>query len=155
MILVGHRQERLDRARQTGLTGTANSHAGNVAEAVRAQTQGEPVTAVLDSVQTEASQREYVPLLEHGRGQIVYCGFTPGTSWADMALLQQRELTAYFVSGWNRTRMEATLALLASGQMRLRPLVTHHVPYSQAPEMYRMIGEKSAPFLGITLDWTE
>lgn len=49
--------------------------------------------------QSEAAQREYMPLLQHGRGQIVYSSFTPRTTWADMALLQQQELTAHFVSG--------------------------------------------------------
>ena len=37
--------------------------------------------------------------------------------------------------------------------MRLRPLVTHLVPYTRGPEMYQMIRQKTEPFLGITLDW--
>ena len=43
---------------------------------------------------------------------------------------------------------------MAEGKMRLRPLVTHHVPFDRGDEMYRMILAKSEPFLGITLDWT-
>jgi hypothetical protein len=46
------------------------------------------------------------------------------------------------------------MALLATGRMLARTLVTHRVPYTRAPEMYRMILEKSEPFLGIELDWT-
>ena len=49
--------------------------------------------------------------------------------------------------------MEATLALMASGKMQVRPLVTHLVPYTRGPEMYRMIVEKKEPFMAITLDW--
>jgi threonine dehydrogenase-like Zn-dependent dehydrogenase len=70
-----------------------------------------------------------------------------------MALLQQRELTTHFVSGCTRDRMEATLALMAAGQMRIGPLITHLVSYARGPEMYRMILDKNEPFLGITLDW--
>ena len=155
VILVGHRPERLALAMTTGVEAIVNSHDGNVADIVRERANITSVSVVLDSVQTESSQREYVELLERGRGQIVYCGFTPGTVWADMALLQQRELTTHFVSGWNRARMEATLKLMTEGKMRLRPLITHQVSYNRAPEMYRLIREKSEPFLGITLDWTE
>jgi threonine dehydrogenase-like Zn-dependent dehydrogenase len=121
--------------------------------AVHEHTGGRPVAVVLDSVQAGAAQREYVPLLEHGRGQIVYTGFTPADTWASMALLQQHELTTHFVSGWNRERMEATLALMAEGKLRLRPLITHLVPVERGADMYRMILEKSEPFLGITFAW--
>jgi len=130
-----------------------NAREQEVVKAVHQLTGGRAVTVVLDSIQTEKAQREYVPLLEKGQGQIVYTGFTPGTVWADMALLQQRELTTHFVSGWNRGRMESTLELMAKGRMQLRPLVTHLVPYSEAPAMYRMIRGRTAGMLGITLDW--
>ena len=153
VILVGHRAERLELAAAHSADAVVNGHEREVVEAVRRATGSEHVTAVLDSVQTEEAQRQYTPLLARAEGQIVYCGFTPGTVWADMALLQQRELTAHFVSGWTRPRMEATLDLMARGQLSLEPLVTHLVPASRAPEMYRMIAAKAEPFLGITLDW--
>ena len=153
VILVGHRAERLELAEAHSADAVVNGHDQEVVETVRRATGREHVTAVLDSVQSEEAQRQYMPLLARAEGQIVYCGFTPGTVWADMALLQQRELTAHFVSGWTRPRMVATLDLMARGQLRLEPLITHLVPASRAPEMYRMIAAKAEPFLGITLDW--
>ena len=153
VILVGHRKGRLDLAAAHAADSVINAREQEVVKAVHQLTGGRAVTVVLDSIQTEKAQREYVPLLEKGQGQIVYTGFTPGTVWADMALLQQRELTTHFVSGWNRGRMESTLELMAKGRMQLRPLVTHLVPYSEAPAMYRMVQRKIAGILGITLDW--
>ncbi|MEZ4618846.1 MAG: zinc-binding dehydrogenase [Caldilineaceae bacterium] len=153
VILVGHRAERLTVAAQTGADVVINSHTQDVVAEVQRHTGAQPVTAILDSVQTENAQREYVPLLARGTGQIVYCGFTPGTVWADMALLQQRELTTHFVSGWTRQRMAATLDLMAQGNLTLQPLITHLVPAAEGPAMYRMIAEKQEQFLGITLDW--
>ena len=155
VILVGRRPERLALAATHSADVAINARAEDVVATVRAHTAGGPAAFVLDTVQTEAAQREYLPLLERGRGQIVYCGFTPSPAWADMALLQQQELTAHFVSGWARDRMEATLTLMAAGKMCLRPLVTHLVPATRGPSAYRMIQEKTAPFLGVTLDWTE
>lgn len=154
VVLVGHRDERLEAGARWSADAVVNNHDAEAAAVVRQITSQQHVAAVLDSVQQERAQVEYMPLLEHGKGQIVYCGFTPGTVWADMAQLQQQEVTAHFVSGWNRTRLDATLALLAERRLQLRPIVTHHVPFSQAPAMYAMINAKTEPFLGIVLDWS-
>ena len=155
VILIGHRAERLQRAAVHSADVVINNHDENVVEVVHQHTDGKPVTVVLDSVQKEAAQHEYTPLLERAKGQIVYCGFTSGTVWADMALLQQREFTTHFVSGWTRPRMEATLNLFAAGKMSLKPLVTHQVPYRQGPELYQMHLDKAASFLGMVMDWSD
>lgn len=153
VIVVGHRAERLSLAAEFSADAVVNSKSGNVVQEVQ-KISGQPhVRAVIDTIQSEAAQKEYVNMLEYARGQIVYSGFTPGTVWADMALLQQRELTTHFVAGWTRSRMEATLTLMAQRKLNLKPLVTHRVPFSKAPEMYKMALEKSAPFMGITFDW--
>ncbi|MCL5997415.1 MAG: zinc-binding dehydrogenase [Chloroflexi bacterium] len=153
VILVGHRAERVELAAAYSADAAFNARVDDVVSRVKALTGGKPVTAVLDTVQKVDAQRQYMALLENGRGQIVYSGFTPGTTWADMGLLQQRELTTHYVSGWNRARMEATLQLMADGKMRLRPLVTHLMPCQDAPSMYRMTVDKTEPFLGITFQW--
>lgn len=153
VAMIGHRDERLARARSVGIEVTVNRKREPAVEAVRAAIGQPTVTAVLDSIQGEEPQAEFVELLESRKGQIVYCGFTSGTVWADMAVLQQRELTAHFVCGWSRERLEATLGLMASGQMNLQALVTHDVPYVEAPAMWEMIAAKGEPFLGIALRW--
>ncbi len=155
VILVGHRPERVELARQYSAEIAVNNASENLAEVVHEHA-GEHVTFVIDTVQQEAAQREYSPLLEHGKGQIVYSGFAPTDTWASMADLQKRELTTHYVSGWNRARMDATLALMAEGQVRLLPLVTHQVDaVTRGADMYRMMLSKSEPFLGIVLDWTK
>ncbi len=154
VIVVGHRPERLALAAQHSADAAVNARDGNVVDQVRQIAGRQTVTAVLDSVQAEAAQREYTPLLEHARGQIVYCGFTPAATWADMGELQKHEFTTHYVSGWTRQRMEDTLQLMAEGRMRLHPLITHLVPAARGPEMYRMILNKSEPFMGITIDWS-
>ncbi|MBM3497932.1 MAG: zinc-binding dehydrogenase [Armatimonadetes bacterium] len=155
VILVGHRPERLELARQYSAELAVNNATESVAEVVREHAGGQ-VAFVIDTVQQEAAQQEYSPLLEHGKGQIVYSGFTPAETWASMADLQKRELTTHYVSGWTRAKMDATLALMAEGQMRLLPLATHQVDaVARGAEMYRMILEKGEPFLGIVLDWTK
>lgn len=153
VLVVGHRTERLARAAAWGAM-TVDSQRQPVADAVRAVVGG-PVTAVIDTVQTEASQGEYMDLLPHGRGQVVYSGFTPGNTWANMAVLQQRELTCHFVSGWNRERMTATLDLLASGGLNYGALMTHQQPACKAADLYHLVRDKDPSALGLTIDWSD
>jgi bacteriochlorophyllide a dehydrogenase len=155
VILVGHRPERLALAVRHSADHVVNNREQPVVETVRALTGGQPVAVVLDSIQNEAVQAEYMPLLETGKGQIVYCGFTPGKVWADMAALHRRQLTTHYIAGWDRPRLEATLGLIGQGGIRIRPLITHRVSFREGPRMYDMILKKSAPFMGIALDWTE
>ena len=154
VIVVGHRDERLQLAADHSADVVINSYHTDVVAAVRDHTGSETVPVILDSVQQEAAQVEYMPLMERSVGQIVYCGFTPGTTWADMGLLQRYEVTTHFISGWTRPRMEATLDAFATGAMALHPLVSHQVPYRQGPDLYRQHLDKSVPFLGMVLDWS-
>ena len=93
-------------------------------------------------------------LLEQGKGQIVYSGFSPKEPpWASMTQLHKKELTTHYIQGINRSRMEATLDLMAENALSLVPLVTHRVSYEHALEMYRMIDARSKPFLCIVFEW--
>jgi threonine dehydrogenase-like Zn-dependent dehydrogenase len=154
VILVGHRADRVALARAHSAHFAINSRECVPADAVR-EIIGGFAAVVIDTVQSEAAQQEYMPMLETAHGQVVYSGFTPGKTWADMGRLQQQELTAHFVAGWTRQRMESTLALMAQGKMSLKPLITHHLAAADLADAYNMIIAKSKSFLGITLDWRE
>ncbi len=152
VVLVGHRAARLDAARRAGIQ-HAVAGGDDVVARIRAIMGRDHAAIVIDTVQSVASQKEYLPLLEYAKGQIVYSGFTPGEAWASMAALQQRELTTHFIAGWTRARMEATLDLIAAGKLDLRPLTTHRVPFTRGAEMWRMIREKTEPSLGVVFEW--
>jgi 2-desacetyl-2-hydroxyethyl bacteriochlorophyllide A dehydrogenase len=153
VALVGHHAERLQLALQYSADAVVDSMRAEVVPAVREIVRKDYVAIVLDSVQSLASMAQYIDLLEKGCGEIVYNGFNPGSHWADMGVLQQRELTAHFVSGWTRERIEATLELMAAQRIRAEPLVTHVVSYTQAAEIYQSILRKDQAFLGVALDW--
>lgn len=131
-----------------------NGRESDAEQAILQLTGAEKVTAVIDTIQTEEAQQMYMSLFRTDQpGQIVYSGFTPGKAWANMGHLQQRELTCYFVSGWTRRRMEATIALMADKRLALEPLITHVVGYKQAPQAYAMLLANKEPFLGVIIDW--
>ena len=152
-IIVGHRASRLRLAEAHSADAVIDSHEEDLAAAVARITGSRQVAAVIDTVQGTKVQAQYVDLLANGSGQIVYSGFSSTETWADMADLQKRELTAHFVSGWTRPRMQATLDLMAEGKMRVRPLVTHLVSYRRAADMWQAILSKQADLLGVTFEW--
>ncbi|MCP4574627.1 MAG: Gfo/Idh/MocA family oxidoreductase [bacterium] len=55
---------------------------------------------------------------------------------------------------WTEGRnMEAALDLMASGSFRPTELVTHRIPFDDAPNVYKMIGARSEFFAGVLLDY--
>ncbi len=154
VVLIGRRPERLELAAKHSADLVVDGREQDLPAAVRAAVGAKTVAGVIDTIQNVETQGRYLPLLEHGRGQIVYSGFAPENAWADMARLQQQELTTHFVAGWNRPRMEATLALLAGGRMRLAPLITHRVPWREAVAAYEQMRDRSGPLMAVAIDWT-
>lgn len=152
-VIVGHREERIRLARNHSADFVVDGHREDVVQAVFDITLGNRVTAIIDTVQKPDVQRAYTPLLNDGAGQIVYSGFTPGQTWADMAALQQHAFTCHFVSGWNRTRMQETIRFIEAGQIRILPLVTHRESFRNGEELYQMICDNREPYLGIAIDW--
>jgi bacteriochlorophyllide a dehydrogenase len=112
VMVLGRHVERLAPLRELGVTTDATV------------TDWSPVAAI-DTVQSDQSFRAYVDELPMGSGEIVFSGHSPGgvTSWADMEHMQKRELTAHFVSGWTRARLERTLELMRSGDLPVDRLV--------------------------------
>jgi len=57
-------------------------------------------------------------------------------------------------SPWTRSRNgELFIKLLAAGDIDLAPLVTHRVPYREAPAAYQMLASDRASALGVVLNW--
>ncbi len=56
---------------------------------------------------------------------------------------------------WTEGRnLEAVVDLLASGALRVRPLISHRFPIERAPEAYELIlGKRKEPFLGVVLKY--
>jgi len=118
VLVIGHRRWRLDALAELGIP-VLDSHT----DADRIP-DFEPVAAI-DTVQSDASFGYYIDLLPRSTGQVVYSGHTPDTAvaWASMTTLQQRELTAHFVSGWTRERLTRTLQLMREGALPIERLV--------------------------------
>lgn len=150
VLVVGRHEERLE---PLGRLGPRTADARTTAAAALAEWRPQ---AVIDTVQSDLSFASYVEVLPIRTGQIVFSGHaTDGQQgWGSMTRMQQRELTASFVSGWTRERLEQTLRLMRIGRLPLERLVGHvaHGPDAIRETMRDVVAGRVRPTAAL-LDW--
>lgn len=148
VTLVGHHDEKLTVLSGLGIA-TVNNASAASSDTVR------EASVVIDTVQNVEVQREYQRALAKGSGQIVYSGHSPDgtTVWADMAALQQQALTAHFVSGWTRERLELTLRLMATGRLPVDRLVGWRAGVGDAVRVGELMAAGRLPAIATLIDW--
>ena len=87
-------------------------------------------------------------------GHIVSAGFNGANSLLDIQKLRFGELTLHSPSGWEKRRMDETLALVVNGHLETEPLITHRFPAERAADAWKLILDRAEPFLGVVLTWT-
>jgi bacteriochlorophyllide a dehydrogenase len=93
--------------------------------------------------------------LSRNNGHLILNGYyRESEHLLSMQALHSAEITVHAPAGWTRERLLATLDLVASGDLRVRELVTHMIGADEADKAYGLVLNKSEPFLGICLDWT-
>ena len=110
------------------------------------------IAIVVDTVGSIAAMERLYPLLVHG-AHLVSAGFYGDQGEIDIQRLRERELTLHAPAGWTRERIDATLELLARGELQTEPLITHRFPIGECERAYDLILSRSAPVLGVVLDW--
>ncbi|HEY2592703.1 MAG TPA: zinc-binding alcohol dehydrogenase [Chloroflexota bacterium] len=128
-------------------------------------------------VQIHATSRiDVVPAILQAaadRGRIVVAGAT--AAWPDpgptvpisLDVLLRREISVVgsYETGvgvshpywpWTRSRNHATLLdLIRRGELDVRPLISHVVPYTDAPAIYDMLAAGAEGWLSVAFTWTD
>jgi len=89
-------------------------------------------------------------------GRFVFEGWYPGAIAYTFHLPHSRQLQCFYPSfiGPRRDR-EGVLRLIASGALRIEPLISHVVPWRESAGIYnRLFTEERNRFNGIVFDWT-
>lgn len=152
VILSGHHPYRLALAARYSADEVVNSREVDITAYIRARhPNGVPVVA--ESASKNELIRTAINLLGYD-GQLVLLGYYPeGECMIDIHWIRLCETTVHCPNSIEYTRMKNTLDLLAQGAMHVRELVTHTIPYQEAPLAYQMILEKASDFLGVVLKW--
>lgn len=112
-----------------------------------------------DGVQVVADTVGEVPALEslypamRRFSHLVSAGFCGTQGRIDIQKMRDYEMTLHAPAGWTKERMDTTLQLLEQGVLQTLPLITHRFAASRAAEAYELILSRSAPVLGVVLDW--
>lgn len=168
IVVVDLDNDRLQIAKTSGATHTVNASEDDAVAAVRAATNGNGARAVFMATRTPRVLPDCMRAADNG-GTIAITGSAPGPVELETQVdLLRRELTIfgtyqafyphepYHKFQWPRPRnREYVIELMARRQLRVDHLISHRVPYTEAPNMYAMIEQGPAGWLAIVLDWTE
>lgn len=111
------------------------------------------VQIAVDTVGSLAVVEEAMTIMQR-YGHIVSAGFYGNADRLALQPLRNRELSLDMVSGWSKERMDATRALVASGELETLPLITHRFPAVRAADAWELIQQKTEPVLGVILEWS-
>jgi 2-desacetyl-2-hydroxyethyl bacteriochlorophyllide A dehydrogenase len=116
---------------------------------------GVTADAIIDTAQNDQSFDYALAALPERNGQLVYSGHSPAgvETWASMAELQKREITAHFVSGWTAERIEATLALMRAGDMPMERLIGAEATAGTAASLLESVRDGTTRDLASVIRW--
>lgn len=154
VLLAGRRTDRLAAAARHSATEVLDVRAEDLAAAVRAR-RPDGADVVIDTSSTADGVRAATALLRRD-GELVLLGWYPeGENLLDVFwfIAGKRELAAHFTGGWTRPRLEATLAAVGAGTLRVAELITHDIPWQDAAEAFALARDRASVHLGIVIDW--
>jgi len=169
LIAVDLVDERLALARRSGATHTVNASREDSVDCVIELTGGEGARVVFMVTRTPAILPDCMRATAAG-GTVTLTGSPPGAVEVRLQEeLLRKELTitgtyqtrlyplvAYHMQRWTRPANRAYIyELMGRGGLAVDHLVSHHVPYTEAQDMYAMIARGPVGWTGIVLDWTE
>ena len=169
LIGIDLEDERLELARRSGATHTVNASREDAVDRVIELTGGEGARVVFMVTRTPAILPDCMRATAAG-GTVTLTGSPPGAVEIRLQeeLLRKEltitgtyetrlyPLTAYHMQRWTRPANRAYICeLMGRGGLVVDHLVSHHVPYTEAQEMYAMISRGPAGWTGIVLDWTD
>ena len=166
VIAIDLLDERLEHSRRMGATHTINASREDAVQVVQDLTDG-GARVVFMVARNPAVFADCLKAGAHG-ATVCLSGSPPGT--VEIALqpeVLRHELDIlgnysldyppepYHRFQWTRAANRAyVFDLIARGELNVDHLVSHDVPYSEAPGIYEMIGRGPEGWLGVLFDWT-
>lgn len=150
VLVLGRHDDRLRYLPEAAIAVNAKRDASGAA--VRAFAAAAGIGIVVDTVGDLETVEAMLPCLRRN-GHFVSAGFYGAAGKIDIQMLRDKELTLHAPSGWDRERMDATLAGVRDGWLRTGELVTHRFPVARADKAWDLIVSKKEPSLGVVLEW--
>lgn len=110
------------------------------------------IQTVIDTVGDMETVTSLQPCMRHN-SHLVSAGFLGNTGMVDIQALREQEITLHTPSGWQKERMQQTLAGILEGWLITSPLVTHRFSVHEAKEAWDTILQSKHTALGVLLYW--
>jgi threonine dehydrogenase-like Zn-dependent dehydrogenase len=111
-------------------------------ELIRAQTDGRGADLAVEAAGFASTYRQCVEAVRK-RGKVLALGFMEPEATFPMRTLIYRELAILGCTAFSH-EVETALALLASGGLQAKPLITHTFPLDQAQEAFQTAADPAA-----------
>jgi L-iditol 2-dehydrogenase len=122
----------LESAHALGATRTVNVERETLADVVREETAGYGADVVIEAVGSGPTYQQAFELLRRGGTMVGFGGSPPGTTFtADPNLIHYRSVNARGSYHYAPDLFRRALDLIASGQIDLDPIITHHLPLAR------------------------
>ncbi|NQU10316.1 zinc-binding dehydrogenase [bacterium] len=150
--LSGRHPLRLELAQRWTADRALDARTEDLSAAVHAE-RPDGADIVVETVCHPADTPSYIELLRP-RGQLVIAAYHPHDNLVDLSPVQDKEITIHSTGGWTRLGLESTIADIRADRFHVGPLITHRVPWRDAPRAYeRLVRDKIEDSLGIVIDW--
>jgi threonine dehydrogenase-like Zn-dependent dehydrogenase len=91
--------------------------------------------------------------LVRSEGRIAMQGYYPDPITVDFHPTHLKRPTVTFPCGWDDELNDELAGDLASGRLVIGPLITHRIPFRDAPAAYDLVLRHPERSLGMVLDW--
>lgn len=130
-----------------------NSEENDLASAVAAFTENAGADVVIDTTGSATMIGLEVPLLKRF-GTLVFQGWYPPPSSLDIHRMQGKFVRACFPCGHSGEAVQRCMQWLATGKLKLGPLITHRFRPEEALEAYRLIVDRPNETMAVCFDWS-
>jgi 2-desacetyl-2-hydroxyethyl bacteriochlorophyllide A dehydrogenase len=93
--------------------------------------------------------------LIHREGRIAMQGYYPDPISIDFHPTHVQRPTVTFPCGWDDEFNDEIAEDMVRGRIAIEPLITHRIPFQDAPSAYEMVLEHPEQTLGMVLVWSE
>jgi 3-hydroxyethyl bacteriochlorophyllide a dehydrogenase len=151
VIMLGKDDDRLDLAKNLVSCQTINVKSSNWKKELEKSAVGN-IAVAIDVVGSSQMTEAMIPMMMRG-GHIVSAGFCGSDDKISLQALRDLELSVDSVSSLTPERMNQTIELIADGDLKTLPLITHHFPANQVDQAWHLINNQTELVLGVILDW--
>jgi L-iditol 2-dehydrogenase len=141
IILTGTREGRLKLGRELGADLTVNVRQDNPVAAVLEATGGRGADLVIDCAGGDETFQQCLQMVKRG-GKILLVAFYGGPVTADISIAVRNNVTIYTERGEGGGSVGRALALLATGKIVAKPLITHRFPLEEHDRAFEVFEKR-------------